>query len=271
MRFVPRKVRHDVNVSDEHPLVEAGYVVVAVGVLFAGLMLLGVFAVDIALLFFSPEDEARFFGSWAPADIEAVGEEDARTVQTQALLERIAAHWPESPYAYRLRVSLDDEPNARAFPGGLVVVTTALLDGVESENELAFVLGHELGHYHNRDHIRMLGRTTVVGVLLAAASGGDAADLSVGIAELGLLSFSRAQESDADEFGLSLVQAEYGHVGGSWRFFERLQRLDAGRSGFVGYFSTHPADANRIDELKSFAKSQDWAIDGSVTDLAWSD
>lgn len=271
MRFVPRRVQHDVNVSDEHPLVEAGYVAVAVGALFACLMLLGVFAVDIALLFFSPQDEAEFFGSWAPTGIDAVVEQDPRTAQAQVLLQRLASHWPESPYAYRLQVSLDDEPNAMAFPGGLVVVTTALLDGVESENELAFVLGHELGHYHNRDHIRMLGRTTVVGVLLAAASGGDAANLSVSIAELGLLRFSREQESDADEFGLSLVQAEYGHVGGSWRFFERLQRLDAERSGLVGYFSTHPAHANRIDELKSFAQSQDWAIDGSVTDLAWSD
>lgn len=269
MRFVAKKAQHDVNVSDEHPLVEAGYLVVAVTALFAGLMLLGIFAVDIALLFFSPEDEAEFFGNWAPADIDSAVEEDRRTDDAQELLERLAARWPESPYEFRLQVSLDDEPNAMAFPGGLVIVTSALLDNVESENELAFVLAHEIGHYHNRDHIRMLGRTSVVGILLAAVSGGDAADLGVSIAELGLLTFSREQESDADEFGLGLVQAEYGHVGASWRFFERLEQLDPDRSRFVSYLSTHPAHGDRIEELRAYAWARRWETDGDLTELEW--
>lgn len=269
MRFVPRKARDDVNVSDEHPLIEAGYLVIAVSAVFAVLMLVAVFAVDIALLFFSPEDEAEFFGHWAPADIDTVVEEDLRTADTDDLLHRLASHWPESPYQYRVQVSVDDEPNAMAFPGGLVVVTSALLDQVESQNELAFVLGHELGHYHNRDHIRMLGRMTVVGILLAAVSGGDAANLSVNIAELGFLSFSREQETDADAFGLALVQAEYGHVAESWRFFERLEALDPDRSGFVSYFSTHPAHAHRVDDLRSLARSRGWAMNGGLTELGW--
>ena len=72
----------------------------------------------------------------------------------QTLLDRVALHWPESPYAFHAVVWEASQPNAFALPGGWVAVTTGLLEGAGSENELAFVLGHELGHF--RGHVRPL-------------------------------------------------------------------------------------------------------------------
>ena len=108
-----------------------------------------------------------------------------------------------------------------ALPGGLIVVTQGLLDQVESENELAFVLGHELGHFRNRDHLRALGRGVVISLFFAVVTGNDVAGLGIKATDLTLRGFSREQETRADEFGLAIVHAEYGHVNQASRLFER--------------------------------------------------
>ena len=59
------------------------------------------------------------------------------------------------------------------------MVSTGLLEQTASENELAFVVGHEIGHFRNRDHLRGLGRGVAFGLVLAALStsgAGTAAD-----------------------------------------------------------------------------------------------
>lgn len=269
MRFVPKKARNDVNVSPEHPLVEAGYLVTAVTLIFAAIVVVLVFAVDLALLFFSPQSEAEFFERWTPKDLVAITEEDTRIVETRELLSRLAERWPDAPYRFRLEVTESELPNAMALPGGLVVVTSALLDGVESENELAFVLGHELGHFRNRDHMRMLGRAAVFGIFFTVISGGDDSNLGLTVAEFGLLGFSREQESDADEFGLELVQAEYGHVAESWRFFERMDEVDDDLPDFATYLSTHPSPDDRVDDIRALALTRGWALTGETAGLDW--
>ena len=103
-------------------------------------------------------------------------------------------------------------PNALAFPGGLIVLTTGLLDGLGSENELALVLGHELGHYAGRDHLEGLGRGLALAFTLGifgAGESGSAAGLAALAAQLAARGHDREQETLADAFGLALEQAEY--------------------------------------------------------------
>jgi predicted Zn-dependent protease len=155
-------------------------------------------------------------------------------------------------------------PNAMALPGGLILVTDGLLDRVGSENELAFVLGHELGHFHNRDHLRRLGRGMVYGLLMAALTGGDPSlDPATFAGDLANRGFDREHERQADHFGLSLLQAEYGHVDGSWNFFESLLAEESDKILII-YLSTHPANATRIQELKIFAKEKGWPLEGEL-------
>jgi Zn-dependent protease with chaperone function len=59
---------------------------------------------------------------------------------------------------YKIHIIPDPRINAMALPGGNIVVFSALIKETGSENELAFVLAHELGHFANRDHLRGLGR-----------------------------------------------------------------------------------------------------------------
>ncbi len=271
MKYVARTPRDDVNVSKEHPLVEAGTLVFGLGLLFATVVVVLILLVDLVLYFVPAEREVALFSSWLPEDIVTIGVDDPRLATVEQLSERLAQHWPDTTYTFRVEVDDNDVANAFALPGGLIVVTTGLLDEVESENELAFVLAHELGHFRHRDHIRGLGRGVAIGILVTAVSGGKLGDgLGATIAGAALTSFSRRQEQAADEFALELVQREYGHVADAWRFFARRRdRQSDLLSGIAGYMSTHPAPYDRIEHLKKTAAENAWTLTGETRPIGW--
>lgn len=271
MKHVPRQARDGINVSTTHPLVEAGTLFAALAAFFIVAVLLIVFLVEIVLWFVPAEKEARLFSNWLPADLVTVSPSDERLVATQALVDRLALHWPETAYEFRVEIDTSDVANAMALPGGLIIVTAGLLDDAETENELAFVLGHELGHYRNRDHIRSLGRGAALALLLAVTTGSDVSGLGIKISDLTLRSFGRKQELAADEFGLALVNEHYGHVHDAWRMFERWQEENpsSAAGAIAAYTSTHPQPADRIDRLRQLATREGWALEGPVTALAW--
>ncbi len=269
MRFVAKRQKEGVNVSDTHPLVEASTLIVGLAAIFAIIAVALIFVVELALYFVSAEDEANLFGDWLPDDLITVAPNDERLYQTQLLVDRLASHWPGAPYTFRVEIDDSEIANAMALPGGLIIVTQGLLNQVESENELAFVLGHELGHFRNRDHIRALGRGIVLSMFFAVVTGNDAAGIGIKAADITLRGFSRRQETRADEFGLGLVHSEYGHVDESWRLFERWNIDGSSFLDLVTYLSTHPETGDRIADMKRHAELERWPVDGEITDLSW--
>lgn len=270
MKFTPRKARDDVNVSKEHPLVEAGTLVAGLGLLFTLVLVVLIFLADL-LLYLVPEDrEVAMFRSWLPEDIATVAYDDPRLEDVESLLARLARHWPETSYEFWIEIHDSGDVNAVALPGGLILVTAGLLEDIQTENELAFVLAHELGHFRNRDHIRGMGRGVVLSMLLAAigVSKGSSA-LSFPVADLTLRNFSRRQESAADRFALDIVNAEYGHVADAWRFFERVSRSDGSEGRVSEFLSTHPVPERRIQAIIEYAGESGYAITGDVTPLGW--
>jgi Zn-dependent protease with chaperone function len=189
--------------------------------------------------------------------------------QTQLLVDRLAFHWGDAPYKFRVEIDDSSVANAMALPGGLIVVTRGLLDQVESENELAFVLGHELGHFRNRDHLRALGRGIVLSLFFSVATGSDVSSLGIKVTDLALRGFSRDQESDADEFGLALVYTHYGHVNEAWRLFERWDEGDEALPDVISYLATHPKSGDRIHDLEAQAAREHWPTEGAVVLLDW--
>jgi Zn-dependent protease with chaperone function len=266
---VPKQPRDGINVSDTHPLVEASTLFVGLSAILLLIVVVLVFLIEIALYFVPVEREAALFRSWLPEDIVTVSPVDERLYQTQLLLDRLAFHWGDAPYEFRVEIDDADVANAMALPGGLIVVTAGLLDQVESENELAFILGHELGHYRNRDHLRALGRGIVFSLVVAVTTGRDVSRVSINVADLALRSFSRKQELAADEFGLELVYTQYGHVQEAWRLFERWDDDDDRIFEVASYTSTHPQPDDRAEVLEELAKSHGWPLTGSVTTLRW--
>ncbi len=269
MKFIPRQPREGINVSDTHPLVEAGTLVAGLTLIFVFIALLLIFLVEIALYFIPVEKEVALFEDWLPEDLITVSPADERLHQTQLLVDRLAFHWADAPYTFRVEIDDSDVANAMALPGGLIIVTEGLLDQVESENELAFVLGHELGHFRNRDHLRALGRGIVLSLFLATTMGNDVSSISVTVTDLTLRGFSRQQESSADEFGLALVYTHYGHVDEAWRLFEKWDTDERIMPGVVSYTSTHPDAGDRVEKLEDQAIREGWPIEGLITGLKW--
>jgi Zn-dependent protease with chaperone function len=269
--FDPRLPRDDVNVSARHPLAEASWLLVAAAI--AGLALaLAAFAATEGLARWLPPDlEARLFGDLFDAVGEEAGaEETPRAALARDVLARLAARWPDQPYQFRLVVIDEEDLNAFALPGGTIAVTRGLLASAESENELAFVLGHELGHFAGRDHLRAIGRGLILGFALRAVIGAGAGDAAVPklASELASRGFARDQERDADAFALRLLAAEYGHVAGADAFFRRLPDAHAGLgTRAAAWLATHPVSESRIAALHDLAAREHLPPTGPLREL----
>lgn len=265
MEFDDRLPTDGINVSSEHPLRELAVLLGGLLAVVLGLGVAAALAVDWIVPRLPPGVEVALFGGLVPEPGDAA-HADPRAARVQALLDRLATHWPEAPYAFRVDVMDAEEPNAFALPGGTLWVTSGLLERATSENELAFVLGHELGHFHGRDHLRGLGRGVATGLVLAAL-GTTGADVTVALADtasgLAERSFGREQERDADAFGLALVAEEYGHVAGTTDFFQHLPDPDGAADGaLTGWLSTHPLSAERTEALRRLARERGWRLEG---------
>lgn len=271
MRWEPREPPEGINVSRTHPLAELATLATGIAIATAVFVALGAFLVEGVVARLPAGVEVRVFGSlWDAHDALSDAPAHPRAAAAQALLARLADHWPENPYPLRLRVVESDDANAFAAPGGLVAVTRGLLDEVASENELAFVLGHELGHFRGRHHLRGLGRGVVVHLVLAVVLGTSGAEaLPTLVSSLAESRFAREQEREADRFGLALVYREYGHVAGADGFFRRLL-ADQGSGAdarVVSWVSTHPLSADRVDALARERRAHGWPARGVQTPL----
>ncbi|MGH6930475.1 MAG: M48 family metallopeptidase [Dongiaceae bacterium] len=169
----------------------------------------------------------------------------------QRVGERIVAAADVPAWNWRFAVINDSTPNAFALPGGYVGVNSGLFQVVENEDQLAAVIGHEIGHVAARHHAERVSRQALVdtGVSTVAGDSGLASVLAAG-ATLGLvLPFSRDQESEADAIGLRyMAEAAYDPRAAVqvWRNFQRL-----GDSGGPQFLATHPAPEDRIKRLEA--------------------
>lgn len=157
----------------------------------------------------------------------------------------------ETPHVV-VHLTSSDVPNAFATLGGHVVVARGLYRRMPSENALATVLAHEIGHIVHRDPIGAIGGGAAVATLLAFV-GGDAGDLSTPAAAIVQLGYSRRAETEADGFALAALRRRYGHAGGAAEMFEVLAREHRASPSIPvpDLLSTHPADRTRIDRMRA--------------------
>lgn len=266
--YVPKPITEEVNVTPVHPLANLAYLVMVISVFSVVAYFSLGWISDILVNRIEPETEVAIAQRVNPQELEDDSNRDPRAVYSLDLLNSIRDIDIVDRVPLRLNIYESEFPNAGVFPGGYVVVSDALLDTVESENALTFVLAHELGHFENRDPLERLGRRLVLLTVSSAlginsGSGGNAVSITSGLAEL---HYGRGQELAADEFALAKVVEHYGHGGGSLEFFEDI--LASGNDDrFTDYFSTHPMTQTRIDRLYELAERNGWPMDGTLTPL----
>lgn len=185
----------------------------------------------------------------------------------QSLTCRIAAE--HCPY---IRIYLVRQPlfNAAMGPNGMLIIWSGLLLRVEDEAQLAFVIGHEIGHYQMRHTLarwRKLKSTSSAAMALQVLTAGVGAGLLGAAANIGafstLFAFSREQERAADDFGLlRMRELEYDdrRAGELWAaIWDEDQARDKARQSAI--FASHPASEERRNRLRAAAIGQNLSVD----------
>lgn len=258
MKYTPVQPPEGINVSEEHPLksffiLSAG----AIGLILGALLILSLVA-DLIVGYIPIEYERSLFENQNLGDLIADSEGQTSTEVEAYLLKLVDSLHQQADHKYqdhKFKVSLSPmpEPNAFAAPGGYIVVTNGLLKSIESENGLAMVLAHEIGHHYERHPLRGMGRGIVVGLFLVTLSGFDGGGLAENFLGqttlIGQLAYSRKQETDADEIGIDLLTRHYQHASGASEFFAYIQREGLHEHAPPAFLSTHPSPEKRLEYL----------------------
>jgi predicted Zn-dependent protease len=207
-----------------------------------------------------PDGDMAVMGAAAYDEIkskETTSDDEARSAYVACVTDAVLAVAPPPPSGQAWEVTLfdNDQANAFALPGAKIGVYEGLLDIARNQDQLAAVIGHEIGHVlarHANERVSA-AYATQAGLTAVAASGVLSGDLMglMGVgAQVGIiLPFGRAQERESDLIGLDLM-AQAG--------FDPRQSVDlwenmgASRSGQAPpeFLSTHPADSTRIAALR---------------------
>ncbi|MDH3577776.1 MAG: M48 family metalloprotease [Gammaproteobacteria bacterium] len=196
--------------------------------------------------------------------------------------QRLAVQSPRREFPYEFHVVDMIEPNAFALPGGYIYISRGLLALVNSEAELASVIGHEIGHVAARHaaqrqtRVTGVGLLTVLGTILAGSSGGEQAAETASqigqIASAGLIAaYSRDQEREADAVGQQLAaRAGYEPIAMA-KFLDTLEKytkLHGDSGALADYFASHPALSERVQTSTGRADQLSSAAQPPIADRA---
>lgn len=158
---------------------------------------------------------------------------------------------------YHFAILDSDELNAFALPGGYVYVTKGLMKAAESNDELAGVVAHELGHVNRKHSIRQAEKAGLMTAVVALMTVKDetrkyqtAAAIAAYFANL---KFSRVDEYEADRCAVEYTSKAGYDPNGIVKFFNRINK-DNGLTKVTKYFSTHPPTTDRIKAVQAHIK-----------------
>ncbi len=164
-------------------------------------------------------------------------------------------------YKWEFNLVQDDQVNAWCMPGGKVVVYTGILPVTKNEIGLSVVLGHEIAHAiaeHGNERMSQSLIQQLGGVALSAALK-DKPQLTQDLfltaygvgSTIGVLAYSRTQESEADHLGLIFMAMAGYNPGEAVDFWQRMAEMNKGDKP-PEFLSTHPSDQTRIDDIKNW-------------------
>ena len=154
-------------------------------------------------------------------------------------------------FAWEVKIIHDDNVlNAFAAPGGFIYVYTGLIKYLDTEDELAGVMGHEIAHADKRHSINQMVKNYGVQVLFDVILGENQGTLTQMAQGLTGLSFSRKDESQADEYSVIYLCPTAYNAAGAAGFFRKVEA--SGGSSTPEFLSTHPDPENRVDNIDNF-------------------
>jgi predicted Zn-dependent protease len=225
--------------------------------------------------FFAPSDAELIpmaAQAWEETKRETPISNDARAnSRLRSVGPKIAAASGRANDAWEFVVFDSPEKNAFVLPGGKVGFYKGLMDFTENDDQVAAVLGHEVGHVTARHAALRYGQQSATSLGLALGSivlgagtkmSEDQKDAILAIAGAGatvgiLLPFSRQNELDADRLGVDYMHTAAYDVKQSIRLWERMGAASTQRP--TEWMSTHPNPETRINELRQHINARGYA------------
>jgi predicted Zn-dependent protease len=152
----------------------------------------------------------------------------------------------------------DKSPNAFALPGNKIGVHTGMITLVDNQDQLAAVIGHEVGHVLAKHSNERASQETAVSEGMNIIQAIGAPQTTLGQTALGLLGvgaqygilmpYSRVHESEADKIGVDLMAKSGFDPRQSINLWQKMEQASQGRQP-IEFMSTHPSHATRIQDL----------------------
>ncbi len=197
--------------------------------------------------------------NYAPMQQAEGGEYDIDpelTAYVQEVGNKLAAV-SDRPLPYEFVVLNNPVPNAWALPGGKIALNRGLLTELNSESELAAVLGHEIVHAAAGHTSQRQGRTTILQSILVGAtivtSGTKYGDIAAGGANIGaqLITqrYGQGAELESDKYGMKYMSLAGYDPQGAVDLQKTFVRLSEGKKSdwLSGMFASHPPSQKRVD------------------------
>jgi len=158
---------------------------------------------------------------------------------------------------YNFSILDDKEINAFALPGGYIFINKGLIDKMD-EDELSFVLAHEIGHICARHSLKRLQSSFFMSLITSLASSHpDYGVVRAGVNavyNVAALGYSRSDELLADSLGLEYMHKAGYNPRGAIDALEKL-RAEGGENNSVAFLRSHPYPEDRIEKIKEKVKS----------------
>ena len=193
-----------------------------------------------------------------------------------SVMDRLVAVTPPTPVPWIVRIVDVPSLNAMNIGGGYIVLHTGLFKYLDSEAQLAYVMGHEMGHQLRR-HVSSIRSKSQAGDLIVAiaaiavgASTGNwgAAQNVADVGQLAkapiLASFSRDQEREADELGFAILRAAGYRPSEALRVTEKFVELKRLQGASIALFATHPSPEERHTTIGQYVTRLGAAADAGV-------
>lgn len=258
MQYENPDIPEGINVTRVHPLREfawlfSGLIVIMLATILTLSYAAGALARHIPFAW-----EARLLDNSINKLVTQRDRPDHEQIETylQNLADRLALK-QNLPEGMAVKIHYFNGPMVNAFAslGGHIMVFRGALEQVPNENALAMVIAHEIAHIRHRDPIVAYSRAVTIGMalsnLVGADPGGSIAQLAGTTSALAQLSFTREQESAADQEALQTLQSYYGHTEWADSFFQYVAAQKQGKYP-PKFLSSHPNPEDRIAQAAEY-------------------